>query len=364
MTVPFNVNATGDMATPWNFPAALYLLIVTFAVVGGHLLLLAVSLCRIPVHPSYEVRFQALELRITAFLPVFAILTTIAAFWPWISIEIDVALAVAEGYIILMFFALFTGRGWTGVKGVSYPDALMESPASSLPAPCLSSFANGRSAISSWRNMCAQFIVVKTLMMLITLGLARRNGGIAPAGASAVLRAVSTVSLILALYALIRVYRGSSNAPGEPFKGHYLVTKFMIVKILFTFIVVNNLVLKNLLVAQTIPINAWLCESFIWSASPLNREYCETRVLSVIFLFETFIVAAFAYVWFRPRSPAQIAEADGVNPATDLPAKAMMAPKMTLIFYMIYPFDLHQFWEGNVGGGAASSTVALADPRF
>lgn len=284
--------------TPWEFPAAYYLLIVTFTVIGGHWLLLLNHLWNCHHESTFEFKVQALGVRICGILPVICVLATITAYWPVILEEVEIAYAFLEAYIILLFFALFTSLGFARTKTPpGYLEHIKSHPATSRLVRFLgdsnwNTFRTGEGSLRFWRNLCLQFIVVKPITAIIAAIIVSRNGGILPPAVAIVLRVIGILSIVFALVALFRIYRATVSGEGRPFQGENVVRKFFIVKFIFFFvIVINNLILKSLLSSGRMAIPAWLCEEAVYVGSEVDKEHCKTRVVEVALIFECLLVA-------------------------------------------------------------------------
>src|SRR5690606_36512686 len=103
-------------------------------------------------------------------------------------------------------------------------------------------------------------------------------------------------SVFVATLAVLRLYKGLKDQPNSVMDGHNGLSKIGVVKLLFIFVVLNNLVLRNLAAADKLPIPPGVC---IPSVVLIHREYCELRVINVVFLMEIVLCVIPAVISYR-----------------------------------------------------------------
>jgi hypothetical protein len=128
-------------------------------------------------------------------------------------------------------------------------------------------------------------------------------------------------------------------------RGHNGLIKIAVIKLLFVFIVLNNLVLSNLARNDKLPVPASLCTQDVVDSGVPQRDLCELRTISGILMIETVLVVIPAVLSYRPHGL-------GLRRSCSL---GKVPSFLFLIFFRI--FDLRYFWNNKLVKSLASASV-------
>jgi hypothetical protein len=315
-----------------EWQAAPYLLIPVVLIWVLHLFMFMEHLVHI-AHTHWKMRFQALYVRLTGFFPFLALLTLLATYWPDFAEWIEFVFGCIEGYILAGFVAVLFGYAYQSIPDV--PTALMASPWTRKPHRLLPEFSSGQQALRYWKYSILQFSFIKPLCTFIAAMYAEKNGTL-PVQLATVLRVFQALSVFLAVLSLIRCHHGLSRAEQEPFKGHNIFAKLAVMKLLFTFIVFNNLIVRPLIDAKKFPIQQWVCTPT--QLADINVEaLCEYRLLFIVFLFELFMLNVPIVFLFRHHALT-----------AEEPRSCQGSKIVRFLCRVVWIFDLHNFWRGDL----------------
>jgi hypothetical protein len=328
----------GTFGSLWYFPDGLYLLIpLSFSWVAFFFLLLE-HILNLSHSTLWQFRFQALYVRLVSFFPIFALMATLCAFWPRIAIWIDVGFSFMEPYMLTCVFALITGFGWIKTDGHFPEVAILQSPKTNRLCQCCGSeFSSGESALKVWKGFVLQFVLIKPCTTIF-VAIIEESGKDNLKGALIALNVIGTLSLIFSLLAIFRVYFSVREAPGAPLQGQRGFGKLLTIKILFTFIVLNRILVTPLINLGVIPVTSFFCSSNVLEC---YEEWCHIRFISVVLLMETVLLSFPAFLHFRhhPLQTDQTEDGDIIS------YEKSVGKFIVTIFHF---FDLNDFWNGHI----------------
>ena len=291
---------------------------------------------------GWEIRFQALYVRIVGVFPWFAVLAYCGLLFPWMTYWFDFIGVVLEIYVIFGFYAFLTGIGY--VKGHpplgNFPDFLIEKEARWTNRPCCCfgrRFKTGVGSLTFLFYNIVQFAIIKSVVLL-TLALLVFKSGQEPVQLTKILlNLVSSASIFIATAAVLRLYKEMRNQPNSVLEGHHGLLKIVVVKMLFVFIVLNNLILRNLAYAHILPIPPSLCTEAVKDASQQFLGYCESRVINAIFIVEIVLCMIPAVISYRHHGL-------GLR-------RSLSLRRAPYFLYLVFlrPLDLRTFWNNQIG---------------
>jgi len=282
----------------WYWPDGLYMLIpvlltwaLWFIVFLEHALNLA------SVH-EVAIRFQALFARIVLMFPLVSTVAFVSAALPPIAEWMWFLLSLIEVYCVIAFYAMLIGLGFIFFPGDRFKKAMVESFWTKRPLlRCGPEFPSKESAFTFFTACVVQTALVKPVCSLVLASYTAATGDRSFFALQASMRALSAISLIVSIASILRVYKFLSEAPGTPLHGHSVLLKFTVIKLLFTFVIINALFLDPMIEAGVIPIDQWICSQEALSQDH-GKDFCQIRLTSVILVCEVVCVvipACFSY---------------------------------------------------------------------
>ncbi|CAK9033623.1 unnamed protein product, partial [Durusdinium trenchii] len=282
--------ATGVMHPEytWAFLVPFFVALACFTVVA----------VRHGLHPSLESKYVLMMLSALMAVVVFSVLTV---FFPYAGPVLAVGQAVLEGLLAFWFGGLLvfwaTERG--GVEGVEA--ALMAHPRGKHRVSCcwqyFLPFETGHLALRHWRRHVEQYLLIKTLTQLNKMVYSYTTGSYSKTSIALFLGIINTLSLLLMLKALFNLHQSFRTA--KLLDGTRAFGKFLVIKVTFSCLVINNLLVANLLSSGTVHPPAWVCEESN-SASSVPTYECNNRLLQLVFLCEAVGLMALSVVFFSP----------------------------------------------------------------
>jgi len=185
-----------------------------------------------------------------------------------------------------------------------------------------------------------QIMVFRTIAQLINASVTQANNGQESNGLEVAMRVIQVVSIVVTIVAILRVYKFLSVQENSPLSGHWAFAKFLVIKILFLFIIVNQVILLPLISAGIIPIPNWICSLDTICSQRPAAEYCQQRLVQVIFMFEILVVTPPAVALYRHHS---------LGNSKDLPRpEESLLSRLCYLYYvtLCLPFDLRIFIFG------------------
>lgn len=315
------------------------LLFIAFAAIWGlHVALFVEHLAHLAT-TEWKLRFQALYVRLTGMFPVLALVSMVGAYQPSQFDWVEFVYATLEAYILAGFVALLYGFGKIFTKDIG--QVFLESRFAAGPFPLLCpKFTDPRFAERYWRVMILQFSVIKPITALIPAVMNERAGTHLAENdrLSILLRVIAAISIAIAVVAILRVHNALAYCKENPYGNHRVFLKVFVMKLLFTFIILNNLIVRPLVASGTIPVSAWMCPPDVVAASDDNAQECRDRLLQIAFLAEIVIMTVPLVFLFR-RHQLVLEE----------PRRASPARIARFLCLVMFPFDLHKFWNGSFG---------------
>lgn len=243
-----------------------------------------------------------------------------------------------EAYVLLGFFAFLTGLAHVRGAPGTFPESLLQSKWTKRRTIRWGTpFKTGQGAQNFFFYSIVQFMIVKPVILLAIAIYYQKNGEDVPRNLRILLNLVSSLSIVIATLAVLRIYKGLISVPNSVLTGHRAILKIGVVKLLFIFIVLNSAVLKNLANNDSLPIPPRLCTEAVVAASDKNREFCEVRTINVIMILEILICMVPAILSYRHH---------GLGLSAKWHLKYPIGKFILLIF--LRPFDLPMFWNGRL----------------
>jgi len=249
---------------------------------------------------------QALYLRIVICFPLVSLIAVFGGAFAAFFEAAEVLVGMVEGYVFVLFLALILSWAWE--HGDVY-SALLSSKVTNRwfscgMHACGSYYGSGEAILRSFCWQVYQFAIVRPLIKIIDATTMQVEGS--PNALTLILGAINLVSIVIALKALLSLYRALRGAVPDPkravegteplnlLKGLKAFRKFFIVKAMLGFLVLNNLVFRNLIADGKMPVPDFLCD-----AGDALRD-CEARYLAFLFSLEVFLLAFLSVFVFRP----------------------------------------------------------------
>jgi hypothetical protein len=335
----------GDL---WYWPNGLYMLIPVLLVWLLWFILFLEHLFNLASAHDVSIRYQALFTRIILIFPLMATFTYIAAGFPWSADWINFLSALFEVYCITAFFALLSGLGHIFFPTKQqFESEMLKSFWTKGPFLKFGpDFENGEKSFGYFKWLVYQCIIIKPLAALVFAIVTSVLGKVNRA-AQITTRFISALSLIIAISSILRVYRFLTDTPGAPLQGHNVLWKFVVIKVLFVFVILNGIFLEPMISSNVIPIDDWLCTNFVL-ALPEGKDFCQIRLASVIFIFEILVVIVPACLSYRHHGLRRLKmKTKGQN------------VRHFLYYTAVYIFDLHDFIEGEIVNGELKETATM-----
>lgn len=209
-------------------------------------------------------------------------------------------------------------------------------------------FASGDSAFKSFYVQVVQIAFFKPASQLViaiveTVNDAHGTHPNSKNALSTLMRVVSVISIGVTIVAILRIYKFLSAHPDEPLSGHLALAKFLVIKILFVFVIINQLFLVPLIIGSFIPIGNWICTPYA-ICSQMELQYCQNRLIEVIFAVEVLIMTIPAVATYRHH---QLSVNVDLNKSDVWTTRRKRVG--TLIFYIfLTPLDLSGFIYGRL----------------
>lgn len=288
-----------SIAPMWEWPNGKLMLIPVCTTWAVWLLLLVEHMINLAHVQDYVMRFQALYARILLVFPVIISLIYIAACFPWGQIWIDFLVAILEAYCLVMLFALELGFAHILFSHEKIMETLLNSRATNRLFIIFGrKFETTEQVFNHHKWVVYQTILFRPLPYLIKAILIQVLGNL-PKYGHVLLRVVATISLVLAVLAIIRIYLCLHWSPDRPIsrRGYGFRNKFIMVKVLFLIIVLNNLIVLPLIAARIIPVKGWFCTPDTLAGF---ASHCQSRLQDVIVIIELSIVMVPTAFFYRP----------------------------------------------------------------
>ena len=335
----------------WYFPDGLFLLIPVFLTTISFLLLFFTHVKSLSTTSLIHLRFQALYVRLVSAFPFLALLALFGAFWPHLAKGFEVLYSFFEAYVMLCFFAILTGWGWSSIDWNFGEEILLSNSATSRFCRCCGPyFENGRKAFIFLKITVFQIVVIRPLASIILFFLEEFFSDLSEILLLFLLfNIVAAISLFLALGGLIRLYVTLRSHPTKPLSGQKAAGKFIVAKTLFTFLIFNSLLIEPLIAWDVIPIPGFLCTEPVMNCSERNLFNCQFRFVNFIFLIELTLLSPLALYYFQYRHHSNLNEQTGHK-----------EPSFSLfVFYILRFWDLPEFWKGKVRSIDESTSFLL-----
>jgi len=245
------------------------------------------------------IRFQALYVRLFFVLPALGVTTFVSAYWPWTVMWLDVGVAIIEAYLINGMLALIIGLGHIKTQG-HLPHSFMMSDYTRSPfMRCGPEFSSGDASIAYWKACTLQMLLVLPICATVLAAVETATNQSPAAAITYSMRVIRVISILVGVIAVLRVNLAIvSETPGNPLQGHRTMFKLIFIKLIFTFVIVNSIILQPLISNNVIPVDPWLCSS---AALAQNETYCQVRLINVVFMFELVVLvirSSFARAFF------------------------------------------------------------------
>jgi hypothetical protein len=274
-------------------------------------------------------RFQALYLRSVLLFPVTATLAFFGglnyAALPWV----EVAIALLEGYILILFFGLFVGWAWC--KGDVYANLLCSARTNvCCHTPCSRcgpQYGSGKAALGNTRLQMYQFVIVKTLVNLAKAVSVEQTGQVtiqvklftAPFNLGSTIFAVCGVMNLS--YALQKGGSKSKTSakvgPRDPQKddtgtknlldGLQAFQKLVVIRTFLLSVALNSTVIEKMIEDGTLKAPATLCDALNQTDPVLFAKECHGRFQAWVVMLVSFVLVLFAAQFFRPHSVDSLA---------------------------------------------------------
>jgi len=266
----------------------------------------------------HNAMFQGIYLRFFFAMILLAVLIVIGVFFPYSEPIIEVCVTLLEGFLALLFGGFLVA--WASQRG-SVTDTLIKHPKSKTPYRLLcyqfgSDFSSGTAALDHWHRMVRQFLVIKTFTSLGTMSIQYVTDTLSVNTAFQLLFAViNLISILLMLRALAVLYVSLKKA--DLLKDSRSGRKFVIIKLVFSCLVINNLFISGFLKRGTFAPPTWVCENH--DGTIAEDTLCNSRFLYLIFLGELVVLLylalyTFSHVDFLKFDPQEIQTASSFSP--------------------------------------------------
>ena len=280
---------------------------------GLWFLLFLEHLCNLASVHDVAIKFQALFCRIALMFPLSATLTYIAAAFPWCSAWVNFITSILESYCLIAFLALLSGLAHICFSKTAFREGIIQSYWTRKPFLfCGSSFSSGEYAYYVYKVCVMQVLLFKPLSTLIVAIATTITHGYLSTALRIFMRILGTVSLVISVLAILRLYKYLADAPGHPLQGHNVLAKFVVVKILFMFIVLDNLIIDPLVQNKIIPVDGWICPPDAY-AQELGQEFCFLRLICVIFICQIVFIILPAVYSYRHHGLHKLNRKRGAN---------------------------------------------------
>lgn len=226
----------------------------------------------------------------------------LGAFYPWLTHWLELAMVALEVYVLFGFFALLTGLALVKSKEGVFPECLLNNFWTNRQLlNCGSRFTTGSGALNFLFYSIVQFLVIKPIIMLATAVYYQRQHQDFATGIKAILNIISALSIIFATVAVLRLYKGLRVQPNSVLVNHNGLTKILVVKLLFFFVVMNNLILRNMATRNALPVPVAFCDKGVaFNSTDTSNDWCENRTINVILIVESLICILPALISYRP----------------------------------------------------------------
>jgi hypothetical protein len=288
----------------WYFPEAFWLLLPLGICWTSFLYLFVEHSIHLEHEKSWQIRYQALYARIVGFFPIIATMGLFAAFYPWTYTWFNVIFGIIEGYLITCFYALVVGLGWLKSHG-NYPESIIEiQNRPNQPWYTIirrwPKYKTGEQALYAWKWGVLQLMIVKpaTLIVIASVSTASTGKAVTPV-LNALMRLFSTISVLIAIQTSVRAYVTTRDIKGRPLHGHDGVYKLLTIKLLFTFILFDQVLISPLIQNGNIPIDSWICPAAVVNCTEMYSELCILRLEAVVFISQVTILSLPAFLFFR-----------------------------------------------------------------
>jgi hypothetical protein len=158
---------------------------------------------------GWEIRFQALYVRIVGIFPIFAVLGYVGVLYPYNFHWFELAGVFLEIYALFGFYALLTGLAYIKSPTGVFPDNLLNAKWTDRPFICCSyRFRTGNGALTFFFCQIGQFAIIKPALVLVSAIIFARTGSEPPLPLKLALNAITAISIFLATIAVLRIYKG------------------------------------------------------------------------------------------------------------------------------------------------------------